>query len=128
MPSRRAQARLKKELVIWLVTAGADRRPQAVPVWFLFDGESFLVHAQDGIKVGHIRSNPFVELHLNSDEAGDEVVRVSGQATISKSRPADQDAAYLRKYGRAIKDLGMTPEGFFETYHNAIRVRRLRFH
>ena len=84
---RHVQSRLKKELVIWLVTAGSDRRPQAVPVWFLWDGKSFLIYAQPGVKVRHVKANPFVELHLNSDEAGDEVVRVSGYATIPKSHP-----------------------------------------
>ena len=124
---RHAASRLKKEQVIWLVTASKNGRPQGVPVWFVWDGRSFLVYAQDGIKVRHVRENPHVELHLNSDEAGDDVVRVSGQATIARSRPP-QNPAYMRKYGRAIRDLGMTPESFLEQYRNAIQVRRLRFH
>ncbi len=125
---RHVESRLKKELVIWLVTAGADRRPQAVPVWFLWEGDSFLIYAQDGIKVDHIKVNPHVELHLNSDEAGDDVVRVSGEATILKSRPATPEPSYTRKYRTSIKDLDMTPQTFVERYHNVVRVRRLRFH
>ena len=126
---RHVQSRLKKELVIWLVTAGSDRRPQAVPVWFLWDGKSFLIYAQPGVKVRHVKANPFVELHLNSDEAGDEVVRVSGYATIPKSHPpSNKEPAYMRKYLGPIKGLGMTAEGFAERYHYGIRVRRLRFH
>src|SRR5438445_12465416 len=67
---RHVDSRLKKEAVVWLVTAGRDRRPQAVPVWFLWDGRSFLIYAaaQPGTKVRHIRSNPYVELHTNTDE------------------------------------------------------------
>ena len=122
------ESRLKKEQVIWLVTASKDGRPQAVPVWFLWDGKSFLVHAQDGVKVRHIRENPNVELHLNTDEAGDVGVRVAGKASIVKSRPKKEDAPYLRKYGDGIKNLGMTPEDFFRTYRNPIRIRSLRFH
>jgi PPOX class probable F420-dependent enzyme len=125
---RHTESRLKKELVIWLVTASKDGHPQAVPVWFVWDGKSFLIHAQDGVKVRHVRENPIVELHLNSDEVGDDLVRVSGQATIAKKPPAHENAAYTRKYGRAIRDLGMTPEDFSETYRNVIRVSRLRFH
>src|SRR5438034_8066750 len=86
MVDRHTESRLKKEIVIWLVTAGADRKPQAVPVWFLWDGKSFLIHARDGIKVRHLRANPNVELHLNSDEVGDDLVRASGQATIKQDR------------------------------------------
>jgi PPOX class probable F420-dependent enzyme len=96
-------------------------------VWFLWDGKGFLIYAQDGAKVRHIRENPNVELHLNTDEAGDVVVRAAGKASIAKARPTDQRAAYVRKYGRPIRDLGMTPEAFFETYHNPIRVSSVRF-
>jgi PPOX class probable F420-dependent enzyme len=125
---RHVESRLKREYVIWLVTAGADRRPLAVPVWFLWDGESFLIFAQPGIKVNHVKVNPYVELHLNTDEVGDDVVRVSGHATLSQRPPATKVPAYLRKYGSQIKGLGWTPEEFARRYPNAIRVRRLRFH
>ena len=128
-PGRHALSRLKKELVIWLVTTGRDRRPQAVPVWFLWDGRSFLIYAQPGVKVRHVRANPYVELHLNSDAVGDDVVRASGYATIPKSqRPAHRELAYMRKYRDQIEGLGMTAEGFAEQYRYPIRVRRLRFH
>ena len=127
-PGKHALSRLKKELVIWLVTAGRDRRPQAVPVWFLWDGKSFLIYAQPGIKVRHVKANPYVELHLNSDAVGDDVVRASGYATIPKSQPpAHRVPAYMRKYRDHIEGLGMTVESFAEQYRYPIRVRRLRF-
>jgi len=127
--SRHVQSRLKKDLVIWLVTAGRDRHPQAVPVWFLWDGKSFLIYAQAGVKVRHVKANPYVELHLNSDEVGDDLVRVSGYATIPKSQPpAHKESAYVRKYRRHIEGLGMTAESFAVQYPHPIRVRRLRFH
>ena len=122
---RHVQSLLKREQVIWLATVGRGLRPQAVPVWFLWDGRSFLIYAQDGIKVRHVRENPHVELHLNTDEAGDVVVRVSGEAAIGKL--AKPDSSFVRKYRNAIKNLGMTVDGFFETYHNPIVVRRLKY-
>jgi PPOX class probable F420-dependent enzyme len=125
---RHVESRLRKELVIWFVSAGTDLKPQAVPVWFQWDGRSILVYARDGAKVRHVQANPSVEMHLNSDEAGDDVIRVSGQATIENTRPARLTPTYARKYSRSIKNLGMTPKSFVESYHNAIRVRRLRFH
>jgi len=128
VPSKHVQSRLKKEIVIWLVTAGRDRRPQAVPVWFLWDGTSFLIYAQPGTKVQHVKANPFVEVHLNSDPVGDDVVRVSGYATIPKSQPpAHKEPAYMRKYRDQIEGLGMTAEDFAKQYPYPIRVRRLRF-
>ena len=129
VPSKHVQGRLKKEIVIWLVTAGRDGRPQAVPVWFLWDGRSFLIYAAPGIKVGHVQSNPYVELHLNSDPVGDGVVRVSGFATIPKSQPpANKEPAYMRKYRDHIEGLAMSIEDFAKQYPYPIRVRRLRFH
>jgi PPOX class probable F420-dependent enzyme len=126
--SRHVQIRLKKEIVIWLVTAGRDRHPQAVPVWFLWDGKSFLIYAQPGVKVRHVKADPYVELHLNSDEVGDDLVRVSGYATIPKSQPpAHKEPAYMRKYRGQIEGLGMTAESFAQQYLYPIRVRRLRF-
>ena len=124
---RHTASRLKREKVIWLVTTGKDLRPQAVPVWFLWDGKSFLIHAVDGAKARDVRENPNVELHLNSDEVGGDVVRASGRATIAKTRPRAAVAAFIRKYGRDIKNLDLTPESFFASYRNAIRVQRVRF-
>jgi PPOX class probable F420-dependent enzyme len=126
---RHTQSRLKNELVIWLVTAGRDLRPQAVPVWFYWDGSSFLIYAVPGVKVRHVKENPYVELHLNADEVGSDVVRVSGYATIPKSQPpAHREPGYVRKYRQPILDLGMTVEAFAGQYLYPIRVRRLRFH
>ena len=123
---RHVQARLKREQVIWLVTAGADRHPQAVPVWYFWDGKSFLIYAVPGTKARHVRENPYVEVHLNTDEVGEDVVRAAGRATIARSRKPSP--GYVRKYRRAIENLGMTVDDFFEQYRNPIQVRRLKFH
>jgi PPOX class probable F420-dependent enzyme len=126
---RHTQSRLKQELVIWIVTAGPDLHPQAVPVWFLWDGKSFLIYAQRGIKVRHVQANPHVELHLNTDEVGSDVVRVSGRATIPKRFPqAHKHPGFMRKYRSQILAEGMTVEGFAERYLYPITVSRLRFH
>lgn len=124
---RHVESRLKKELVIWLVTSGTDSKPQAVPVWFHWDGRSFLVYATDGAKVRDVLANPHVELHLNSDVVGGDVVRASGEARVESRRPRKLSAAYVRKYGKEIKRLGLTPASFTGDYHNAIRVRKIRW-
>ena len=79
--------------MVWLVTAGPDRRPQAVPVWFLWDGKSFLIYAQPGTKVRHIRANPQVQVHLNTDESGNEVVRASGAMSGGRMKSSVQSVA-----------------------------------
>jgi PPOX class probable F420-dependent enzyme len=126
---RKTRSRLRKELVIWLVTAGKDLRPQSVPVWFLFEDDSFLIYSAPGIKERHVRENPNVELHLNTDDVGDVVVRASGTARIVRTeKPAHQVRAFVGKYGDQIKGFGWTPEEFSRRYPYAIRVRRLRWH
>ena len=126
---RKLESRLKKELIVWFVTAGKDARPQSVPVWYLFEGDSFLIYSAPGIKERHVRENPNVELHLNTDETGDIVVRVSGKAKIVKSEPqAHKVPTYLRKYGAQIKGFGWTPEEFSRRYPHAMRVTALKFH
>ena len=123
---RHVESRLKKESVIWLVTVGTDGRPQAVPVWFFWDGASFLIFSQPGAKVEDIRANPFVELHLN--EIDDDIVRASGRATLATKPAAHTVPDYVRKYGGQIKGFGWTNEEFSRRYPNVIRVRNPKFH
>ena len=126
---RRTETRLKKELVIWFVTAGEELRPQAVPVWFLYEGDSFLIYSAPGVKERHVRQNPNVELHLNTDEVGDVVVRISGKAQISGTEPpAHENKTFMRRYGDQIKGFGWTPEEFTRRYPHPIRVRDLKVH
>jgi len=122
---RRVKQHLRKEHVLWLTTVDARGTPQPRPVWFLWDGRSFLIYSQpDTGKVRHIHRNPRVALHLNSDVHGDDFAVFLGEARVRRTRPAgDRKAAYLRKYRRSIKKLGMTPEGFFQAYSVPIEVR-----
>jgi len=126
---KHAQSRLKKDLVIWLATCGRDGSPHAVPVWFWWDGKTFLIYSVPGQKVRDIEANPNVVLHLNTDPEGEDVVRVDGKARIDpKQPPAYKVASYVRKYRDLIKGFDWTPKVFSEQYHVAIRVRPTRFH
>jgi PPOX class probable F420-dependent enzyme len=126
---RKTESRLKRDIVVWFCTVGADSRPHATLVWFLWDGESFVVHSVPGQKTRDIERNPNVLLHLNSDPEGAEMVRVSGTAKIvSRDKPAAIEAAYRRKYQRSLKDLGYTWDQFAGEYHLTIRINPVRFH
>ena len=129
MPDKHAQSRLKKDLVIWLATSGRDGRPHAVPVWFLWDGDTFLIYSLPGQKARDIEANPNVALHLNSDPVGEDVIRVEGTAKIDPTQPpAYRVPSYVRKYRDLIKGYDWTPKVFSEQYHVAIRIRPTRFH
>jgi PPOX class probable F420-dependent enzyme len=125
---KRLQKRLEKELIIWLATCGHDGRPHAVPVWFWWDGKSFLIYSLPGQKVNDIEANPKVALHFNTTPDGDEVVRIDGDATRLNRYPlAHKVPDYIRKYARLIKGNDWTPESFARQYHIALRVRPTRF-
>jgi len=117
-------ARLRKEMVIWLTSVRADGTPQPAPVWFLWDGESFLIFSQpQARKVGNIRANPKVALNLNSDADGGAVAVLWGQARLEPGAPpAKEVAAYLAKYRQGIADIGMDPDSFSDGYSLTIRV------
>ncbi|HEV3398549.1 MAG TPA: nitroreductase/quinone reductase family protein, partial [Actinomycetes bacterium] len=84
----RADRRLRSEPVAWLTTVRADGQAQSTPVWFLWDGDTFLVYSQpDAPKVGNVTANPKVSLHLNDDGAGDDVVTFEGAATVEPGTP-----------------------------------------
>ena len=99
-----------------------------VPVWFWWDGKSFLMYAVPGQKVRDIQANPNVALHLNTDPVGGDVVRIDGTANIDSRQPlAYKVPGYVRKYREQIKGFDWTPKGFSEQYHFAIRVKPIRF-
>ena len=124
---KRVQRRLENDEVIWLATVGSDNRPHAVPVWFWWDGDTFLIYSIPGQKVRDLRANPNVQLHLNTDRSGDFVVRFDGVATIVADQPpANRVPKYLAKYRERINGFGWTPKYFADQYHIAIRVRPTR--
>jgi PPOX class probable F420-dependent enzyme len=121
------QKRLEKELIIWLATVGGDGKPHAVPVWFLWDGKTFLIYSLPGQKVNDIAANPAVQLHFNTTPDGDDVVRFDAEATRLKRYPlAHKVPKYIRKYMRLMKGYEWEPEGFARKYHIALRVRPTR--
>jgi PPOX class probable F420-dependent enzyme len=68
MTRSHAERRLREEEIAWLTTVRADGQPQSVPVWFLWDGETFLVYSQPGRqKLRNIATNPRLGLNLNSN-------------------------------------------------------------
>lgn len=119
----RVANRLQKEQIIWLVTSDATQTPQPSPVWFHWDGDSFLIYSKPNApKMRNIANNGHVALHLNTDQHGDDVVILLGEAQAIDDVPAERVRAYFDKYDQGIKGLEMTPETFAQTYSAALRV------
>ena len=120
----RADRRLREEEIAWLTTVRSDGQPQSVPIWFLWDGQTFLIYSQPGRqKLRNIRRNPRVGLNLNSNAHGGEIVRVEGAAErVEDVPPATEVGEYLEKYRAAIARIGYDPDGFARAYSVPIRV------
>lgn len=125
----RAEKRLEEEGVAWITTVRSDGMPQPVPVWFLWDGETFLIYSQpEARKVKNIRGNAGVAINLNSSAGGMDVVRREGVAEIPDGvPPATEVPEYIEKYCSSIPSLGMSGEEFAAMYRAAIRVRPERW-
>jgi PPOX class probable F420-dependent enzyme len=127
----RAERRFREELIGWLATVAADGTPQPTPVWFLWDGRSFLLYSKPGTpKLRNIERNPRVSLHLDGDGRGGDIVVVTGSLRPSDDPPANEVAPYVSKYAGAIDRLGTEPAGFAASYSVALRLEpdRLRGH
>ena len=118
------ESRLSKAVVVWLTTVRSDGQPQTSPVWFMWDGERFLVYSRPASrKIPNIRSNPHVSLNLDGDGDGGEIVTIEGTAEIDGEAPcANEIEVYLEKYRDYIKRLGSEPEPFARAYSTAIRI------
>ena len=125
----RAEERLRGEEIAWMTTVRPDGQPQSVPVWFLWDGESFLIYSRPGArKLKNIAENPKTNLNLNSNDAGGDVVRAECAAEEREDAPPPTEVApYLEKYRDGIGRIGMDPDGFAETYSAAIRATPTRW-
>jgi PPOX class probable F420-dependent enzyme len=121
---RHVNRRLRQEKIIWLTTIDSNNTPQPRPVWFHWDGETFLIFSErQKAKLRHIAGNPRVALNFNTDEDGGDVAVLTGDARILHEPPdPNRVKTYLRKYRSSIKDLGMTIKEFSDAYAIPILV------
>jgi PPOX class probable F420-dependent enzyme len=126
----RVERRLREEEVIWLVTVNADGTPEPSPVWFYWDGASFLIYSRKGTpRERNIRRNGRVALNFDSSNSGNNIVVFTGGAEIvDELPPAHAMPEYAAKYRAGFTRIGVTAEQFSNAYPLAIRIRpgRLR--
>ncbi len=94
----RADDKLRHEIAAWLTTVTADGQPQATPIWFHWDGSTFLFYSQPGRpKLANIAANPKVSLHLVGDPEGEDVVTVEGVASLDPAAPSLEALPSIRR-------------------------------
>ena len=125
---RRAEERLRNNIMIWLGTVRPDGRPHLVPVWFLWDGEIMLIFSKPDQKIRNIQGNPQVALALDDTKGGGDVIVIEGQAELlDPGEVSTALPAYVEKYGEKISSLGWTPESMSAEYSVAVRITPARF-
>ena len=123
-----ALQRLQTERIGWLTTVAADGTPQTSPIWFLWDGEEFLIYSLDSARVRNLGSESRVSLNLDGNGMGGDIVIVEGTARIDTTAPsAAENAQYLAKYKAVMDDYGWTPEWFAGRYSVPIRVAPTKY-
>jgi PPOX class probable F420-dependent enzyme len=124
----RADARLRSDEVAWLITVSADGTPVPTPVWFWWDGAAIVVYSQrDKPKLRHIAANPRVAFALRTDELGDEITVITGDAVVDPTIPSAAELpGYAEKYGALIARLGADPASFAGEYAIPVRVTPTR--
>jgi PPOX class probable F420-dependent enzyme len=124
----RVARRLRDEIVVWLTTDSADGTPQPNPVWFLWDGDSFLIYSlPDAARLQHLARNPHVSLNFDGNGRGGDIVVFTGIAHLAPNEPsADQNAAYLAKYRARIDQNFGGPAAFAARYSTPIRITPLK--
>ena len=124
----RVARHLRDDIVAWLTTVSADGTPQPNPIWFLWDGSSFLIYSLPGAaRLGHIARNPHVSLNFDGNGRGGDIIVFTGTAHVSPDEsPADQNVIYLAKYRTAIDRNFGGPAAFAARYSTPIRFAPLK--
>ncbi len=107
----------------WFATVRADGMPQPTPVWFIREGDSFLIYTIPGSqKVNNLEASTKVALSWANADAGEYWV-IMGEASIDTAAPpANQNPRYLAKYRDGIVDINMTPKSFSQQFSLPIRL------
>ena len=118
----RATKRLKDEYVVWLTTVSSNGTPQPNPVWFYWDGKTLLMYSQPSAhKVKNIARNPRVSVNFQANDAGEDIIVLTGTASLLKN-PPQHDPRYFQKYRDLIPKIGLTPQSLAASYRVLIIV------
>jgi PPOX class probable F420-dependent enzyme len=122
--------RLYEEKTVWLTTVREDGTPQPVPVWYLWNGETFLIFSQPTAqKLRNIAHNPKVSLTFaHTDVFGEEgFAIITGEAVVDpNSPPSNHIEEYQNKYREGIQTIQWTPERIAAEFSVAIRITPVR--
>jgi PPOX class probable F420-dependent enzyme len=126
------EQRLRNDPIVWLITVRPDGRPHVVPVWFFWDGETFLIMSQPNKqKLHNLRQNPNVSLALDgTGNLGEDVIVVEGTAALLNESSLSLLSAFpaiAEKYAFLLKSMNQDMQSLAAEYSQPIRVTPTRF-
>jgi PPOX class probable F420-dependent enzyme len=128
-PAARIDNLLRSQSTVWLSTVAVDGTPHLVPIWFSWDGERlFIASKPHARKVRNLRDNPRLMLALGDPDEDFDVGLVEAQAEIPSAPTCDVlPPDHLAKYERQMRQMGLAPAEYVETYSQPVIVRPTRF-
>jgi len=128
-PAARIDSLLRTQQTVWMSTAAADGTPHLVPIWFSWDGDRLFVaskpHAR---KVRNLRDNPRLMIALGEPDEDFDVGLVEAVAELpDRTTAALLPPDHLAKYARQMRQTGIDPAEYAETYSQPILIRPTRF-
>ena len=119
LPWSNVDARLRSLREIWIATASPAGRPDAVPIWFWWDGEVAYFTCKAGtVKPRNIAHEPNVVL-VNGDGADPIILKGRAERVTDSKELARVDAAYAAKY---VDPASGTPATIFVEDDHVYRV------
>ena len=113
----------KPPLLGILTTVNPDGSPQATPIWYLYDGETFNVTCHGGrVKVRNVRRNPKVTLVVVDTASYGDPLIVRGTARLIEEGADELTHRMARRYEDEAKGRA-TAEGLIEHARTIGKVR-----
>ena len=120
LPWSNVDARLRSMREIWIATVSPKGRPDAVPVWFWWDGDNAYFTCKAGTtKPRNIAHEPRVVLH-NGDGVDPIIVKGRAERVTCAAELERVDAGYRTKY---VDPSSGTPATIFVADDHVYRVR-----
>lgn len=124
------EQRLRTGPIIWLTTLRPNGRPHMVAVWFLWDGEQFLIFSQPNTqKIRNLRYSSRVTLALDDTHGGGDVIVIDGEAELLTDPDINAALpAFAEKYAANLKRMGTSAEAMAKSYSQGIRITPTKFY
>jgi len=109
--------------MLWLSTVKPDGKAHLVPVWFLWDGETFLIFSKPDQKIRNLKQNTSVMLGLDDTHGGADPILFTGVAELlPPGEVTPSMPAYAEKYAARFAEYKWTGESMGKVYSEAIRI------